>query len=220
MKIASWNVNSLNVRLPHLQHWLAASAPDVVALQETKLEDSRFPDTALAELGYRSVFAGQKTYNGVAILSREPSPATCSIGDSAVSRTAEARARRDRGRRAHRQPVRGQRPGRRHRQVRLQAALAGRRCTNGCARSCARIRTWWCSAISTSPRTIATCTTRCVWNDDHILTSTAEREALQRLLDARPARRLPPAPRRRRRSSAGGTTARPAFRATSACAST
>jgi len=72
MKIASWNVNSLNVRLPHLQDWLALSAPDVVALQETKLEDSRFPDTALAALGYRSVFAGQKTYNGVAILSRAP----------------------------------------------------------------------------------------------------------------------------------------------------
>jgi len=72
MKIASWNVNSLNVRLPHLQQWLAAAAPDVVGLQETKLTDDKFPDTALAELGYRSVFSGQKTYNGVAILSREP----------------------------------------------------------------------------------------------------------------------------------------------------
>ncbi len=72
MKIASWNVNSLNVRLPHLEQWLTAFAPDVVGLQETKLEDPRFPDTALAGLGYRSVFAGQKTYNGVAILSREP----------------------------------------------------------------------------------------------------------------------------------------------------
>ena len=72
MKIASWNVNSLNVRLPHLEQWLQAAAPDVVALQETKLDDERFPDTALAGLGYRSVFAGQKTYNGVAILSREP----------------------------------------------------------------------------------------------------------------------------------------------------
>ncbi|MET4729365.1 exodeoxyribonuclease-3 [Lysobacter enzymogenes] len=71
MKIVSWNVNSLNVRLPHLQQWLAAFAPDIVALQETKLEDNRFPDTALAEAGYRSVFAGQKTYNGVAILSRD-----------------------------------------------------------------------------------------------------------------------------------------------------
>jgi len=72
MKIASWNVNSLNVRLPHLQQWLETAAPDIVGLQETKLEDPRFPDAALAALGYRSVFAGQKTYNGVAILSREP----------------------------------------------------------------------------------------------------------------------------------------------------
>ncbi|MCD7099544.1 exodeoxyribonuclease III [Stenotrophomonas sp. MMGLT7] len=72
MKIASWNVNSLNVRLPHLEQWLRGFAPDVVGLQETKLEDARFPDAVLAGLGYRSVFAGQKTYNGVAILSREP----------------------------------------------------------------------------------------------------------------------------------------------------
>jgi exodeoxyribonuclease-3 len=70
--IASWNVNSLNVRLPHLEEWLKLRQPDVVCLQETKLEDDRFPDSALAELGYRSVFAGQKTYNGVAIVSREP----------------------------------------------------------------------------------------------------------------------------------------------------
>ena len=73
--IASWNVNSLNVRLPHLEQWLRARAPDIVALQETKLEDSRFPDSALAGLGYRSVFVGQKTYNGVAIVSREPATA-------------------------------------------------------------------------------------------------------------------------------------------------
>jgi len=69
--IASWNVNSLNVRLPHLEEWLKLRQPDIVALQETKLEDSRFPDSALAGLGYRSVFCGQKTYNGVAILARE-----------------------------------------------------------------------------------------------------------------------------------------------------
>jgi exodeoxyribonuclease-3 len=77
MKIASWNVNSLNVRLPHLQQWLQDFAPDVVALQETKLEDTRFPDSALAELGYRSVFCGQKTYNGVALLSRVPFTGEC-----------------------------------------------------------------------------------------------------------------------------------------------
>ena len=70
MKIASWNVNSLNVRMPHLEQWLREAQPDVVALQETKLPDDRFPDTALAALGYRSVFAGQKSYNGVAILAR------------------------------------------------------------------------------------------------------------------------------------------------------
>ena len=70
MKIASWNVNSLKVRLPHLLQWLASAQPDLVALQETKLEDARFPVAELAEAGYRAVFAGQKTYNGVALLAR------------------------------------------------------------------------------------------------------------------------------------------------------
>ena len=77
MRIASWNVNSLNVRLPHLEQWLREAQPDVVGIQETKLEDSRFPDTTLAGLGYRSVFAGQKTYNGVAIVSRLPFAGEC-----------------------------------------------------------------------------------------------------------------------------------------------
>jgi len=72
MKVASWNVNSLNVRMPHLSTWLAAAAPDIVALQETKLEDAKFPREALTTLGYHSVFSGQKTYNGVALLTREP----------------------------------------------------------------------------------------------------------------------------------------------------
>lgn len=70
MRIASWNVNSLYVRMPHVAQWLQSAQPDVVALQETKLEDAKFPDTAIAELGYRSIFSGQKTYNGVAILAR------------------------------------------------------------------------------------------------------------------------------------------------------
>ena len=71
MKIASWNVNSLNVRLPHLGNWLGGAAPDILALQETKLEDAKFPADTIAGHGYRAVFAGQKTYNGVAILARE-----------------------------------------------------------------------------------------------------------------------------------------------------
>jgi exodeoxyribonuclease-3 len=71
MKIASWNVNSLKVRLPHLTQWLADMQPDVVALQETKLEDAKFPVDELAAAGYRAVYSGQKTYNGVAIVARD-----------------------------------------------------------------------------------------------------------------------------------------------------
>lgn len=72
MKIASWNVNSLNVRLPHVLAWSDVARPDILALQETKLTDDRFPADELLESGYHSVFSGQKTYNGVAVLSREP----------------------------------------------------------------------------------------------------------------------------------------------------
>ncbi|HTH94669.1 MAG TPA: exodeoxyribonuclease III [Rhodocyclaceae bacterium] len=72
MKIAAWNVNSLKVRLPHLLDWLAAQNPDVVCLQETKTEDKGFPFAALEAAGYTAIHNGQKTYNGVAILSRHP----------------------------------------------------------------------------------------------------------------------------------------------------
>lgn len=72
MKIASWNVNSLKVRLPHLEAWCQAAAPDVVALQEIKMESKAFPHDAMRALGYECVVSGQKTYNGVAILSRSP----------------------------------------------------------------------------------------------------------------------------------------------------
>jgi exodeoxyribonuclease-3 len=70
MKIATWNVNSLKVRLPHLLDWLATEQPDVVCLQETKLTDDVFPAAELLQAGYRALYSGQKTYNGVAILSR------------------------------------------------------------------------------------------------------------------------------------------------------
>ena len=71
MKIATWNVNSLRVRLPHVLDWLERERPDVLALQETKTEDENFPESALAAAGYWSVYSGQKAYNGVAVLSRE-----------------------------------------------------------------------------------------------------------------------------------------------------
>jgi exodeoxyribonuclease-3 len=71
MKIASWNVNSLKVRLPHLAQWLTTAQPDLVALQEIKLEDAKFPVAELSAAGYRAIFSGQKTYNGVALLARD-----------------------------------------------------------------------------------------------------------------------------------------------------
>ncbi len=80
MKIATWNVNSLKVRLPHLLDWLARQSPDVVCLQETKLEDANFPAAQIESAGYRSVCSGQKTYNGVAILSRvTPEDIRCDV---------------------------------------------------------------------------------------------------------------------------------------------
>jgi exodeoxyribonuclease III len=70
MKLATWNVNSLAVRLPQLLAWLAANPVDAIVLQETKLTDDKFPHADLAAAGYRSQWHGQKTYNGVALLSR------------------------------------------------------------------------------------------------------------------------------------------------------
>jgi exodeoxyribonuclease-3 len=72
MKLATWNVNSLKVRLPQVLDWLAANTVDVLCLQETKQQDCDFPQAELQTAGYHSVFSGQKTYNGVAILSRAP----------------------------------------------------------------------------------------------------------------------------------------------------
>ena len=71
MKIASWNVNSLNVRLPHVLDWLASAQPDILGLQETKTVDEKFPVADIEAAGYHVVFSGQKTYNGVAVLSRQ-----------------------------------------------------------------------------------------------------------------------------------------------------
>jgi exodeoxyribonuclease-3 len=71
MKIISWNVNSLNVRLPHVLELLARHQPDVLALQETKVPDEKFPQAEIEKAGYQVVYSGQKTYNGVAILSRQ-----------------------------------------------------------------------------------------------------------------------------------------------------
>jgi len=72
MRIATWNVNSLKVRLPQVLDWLGKHRPDALCLQELKMEDASFPIVDLQAAGYSAAFSGQKTYNGVAILSRAP----------------------------------------------------------------------------------------------------------------------------------------------------
>jgi exodeoxyribonuclease-3 len=72
MKLATWNINSLKVRLPQLLRWLEAHQPDVMCLQETKCEDASFPSDQISGAGYEAYFCGQKSYNGVAVLAKKP----------------------------------------------------------------------------------------------------------------------------------------------------
>jgi exodeoxyribonuclease-3 len=74
MKIATFNINNINRRLPNLLQWLKAAKPDIVCLQELKAADKEFPEAVIARAGYRAVWRGQKTWNGVAILSRGAEP--------------------------------------------------------------------------------------------------------------------------------------------------
>ena len=157
MKIASWNVNSLNVRMPHLEQWLRETQPDVVALQETKLEDSRFPDTALAALGYRSVFAGQKSYNGVAILARAHALEDVQVGipgfEDAQQRVIAATVNGVRV--VNFYVVNGQAVGSEKFEYKMRWLDAARAML---AEELA-IRNSWCSATSTSRRPTSTCIT-------------------------------------------------------------
>jgi exodeoxyribonuclease-3 len=82
LTIATWNVNSLKVRLPHLIEWLTTNPVDIIGLQELKMTDEAFPIAALHDIGYDAIFAGQKTYNGVAIVYRKntvPTPQNIQI---------------------------------------------------------------------------------------------------------------------------------------------
>ncbi|MGC9308478.1 MAG: exodeoxyribonuclease III, partial [Thermoplasmatota archaeon] len=72
LTVATWNVNSIRARMDLLLEWLRGSRPDVACLQETKVADQEFPEEAFTQLGYQAAFKGQKTYNGVCILSRLP----------------------------------------------------------------------------------------------------------------------------------------------------
>lgn len=180
MKIASWNVNSLNVRLPHLEQWLRIAEPDVVGVQETKLEDARFPDAVLAGLGYRSVFAGQKTYNGVAILARDHAIEDVQAGIPGFD---------DVQRRAIAATVNGVRI------VNLYVVNGQDLGTEKYAYKLCwldAVHGWLAEELKAHPKLVVLGDFNiapddrdvhdpAVWNDDHILTSTAERAALQRL---------------------------------------
>ena len=182
MKIASWNVNSLNVRLPHLQQWLSDFAPDVVGLQETKLEDHRFPDDALAAAGYRSVFHGQKTYNGVALLARGRALEDVQI---AIPGFEDPQARAIAAtvgdvRIINLYVVNGQDIGTDKYAYKLRWLEA--------------VRGWVADELTRHPKLVVMGDFNiapddrdvhdpAVWNNDHILTSTAERGALRDLLD-------------------------------------
>jgi exodeoxyribonuclease-3 len=181
MNIASWNVNSLNVRLPHLQQWLAEFAPDVVGLQETKMEDHKFPEDALLAAGYRNVFAGQKTYNGVAILARHP----ISDVQRGIPGFEDAQARAIAAtvngiRIVNLYVVNGQDIGTDKYDYKLRWLEA--------------VHGWLADELRANPKLVVMgdfniapddrdVNDPAVWNDDHILTSTAERAALKRLLD-------------------------------------
>ncbi|HTA65776.1 MAG TPA: exodeoxyribonuclease III [Xanthomonadaceae bacterium] len=182
MKIASWNVNSLNVRLPHLQQWLASAQPDVVALQETKMEDAKFPDTAIAELGYRSAFSGQKTYNGVAILARGRAieDVQAGIPGFADEQKRVLAATIDGVRIVDVYVVNGQSVGSEKYEYKLRWLAA--------------LHDWLKDEIARHPKLVVLGDFNIapddrdvhdpqVWNDDSILTSTAERAALRRLGD-------------------------------------
>lgn len=89
MRIATWNVNSVHARMPRLLSWLSRATPDVVCLQETKTTDDKFPIAAIEEAGYRVACHGQKSYNGVAILSRQPpEDVRHGLGDEALDNQA------------------------------------------------------------------------------------------------------------------------------------
>ena len=180
MKIASWNVNSLNVRLPLLQQWLLDFAPDVVGLQETKLEDHKFPDTVLAEAGYRSVFAGQKTYNGVAIVSRLPiDDVQVGIPDFDDEQKRAIAATVGGIRIVNLYVVNGQDVGTEKYAYKLRWLDAVHAWLQDELRTHARLVVLGDFNIAPDDRDVHD---PAVWNEDHILTSTAERDALKRLL--------------------------------------
>ena len=180
MKIASWNVNSLNVRLPHVLEWLKIFQPDVLVLQETKQEDSKFPKADIEAAGYHVIFDGQKTYNGVAILSKtELLDIQKGIPDFADEQKRALAATINGVRIIDLYVVNGQSVGSEKYDYKLRWFEA--------------MHNWIQDELTRHPKLIVLGDFNIapddrdvhdplVWNEDSILTSTQERAALQRLL--------------------------------------
>ena len=180
MKIASWNVNSLNVRLPHVLEWLKLFQPDVLVLQETKQEDSKFPQADIEAAGYHVAFDGQKTYNGVAILSKtEMTDVQKGIPEFADEQKRVIAATINGVRIIDLYVVNGQALGSEKYDYKLRWFEA--------------MHNWLQDELTRHPKLIVLGDFNIapddrdvhdplVWNEDSILTSTQERTALQRLL--------------------------------------
>ena len=127
MRIATWNVNSIRQRLDHLLTWLKDCAPDIVCLQEIKCVDEAFPREAIEALGYNVVTHGQKTFNGVALLSKLPfdetTPGLAGDDEDVHARFLEGVVSLKARRAADRLPLSAQRQSRRDRQISLQTQM-------------------------------------------------------------------------------------------------
>lgn len=180
MKIATWNVNSLKVRLPHVLDWLAANQPDALCLQELKCENKAFPLAEIEATGYQAVFNGQKTYNGVAILARQ-TPADVQIGIPGFEDEQKRAIAATVGdvRIVNLYVVNGQDVGTDKYAYKLRWLEA--------------VRGWLADELARHPKLVVLGDFNiapdardvhdpAVWNDEHILTSTAERDALRALL--------------------------------------
>ena len=143
MKLATWNVNSLAVRLPQVLDWLQAHPVDALVLQETKLTDDKFPRAEIEARGLPgAAWFGQKTYNGVALLSRSDADrrgaATSPGFDDDQARVIAGTV----GRRARDRRLLPQRPGAGQRQVRTTRCAGWTRCATGCAPNWRATRNW------------------------------------------------------------------------------
>jgi exodeoxyribonuclease-3 len=179
MRIATWNVNSVNARLPTVLAWLEAARPDVVGFQEIKCLDEKFPREAFESLGYNVETNGQKTYNGVALLSRLPaSDVQVGIPDFDDEQKRVIAATVDDVRIVNLYVVNGQDVGTEKYAYKLRWLEAVHAWLEQELRDHPKLVVLGDFNIAPDDRDVHD---PAVWNDSHILTSTAERDALKRL---------------------------------------